>query len=213
MENIIEIKSAAKRFKDKEIFKNINLQLEKGKAYGFVGHNGCGKSVLFKCICGFSLLSEGSITVNGQVIGKDVDFIRDAGVVIEHPEFINDLSGLKNLRIIADIQKKIDNADICAAMNQFNLLEDRDKKVGKYSLGMKQKLRLVQAIMEKPSILILDEPTGGLDKDSVADLHKVLKEFVANGGTLLMTSHHQQDIEELCDVVYEFDKGELSKVR
>lgn len=213
MENIIEIKSATKRFKDKEIFKNINLQLEKGKAYGFVGHNGCGKSVLFKCICGFSLLSEGSITVNGQVIGKDVDFIRDAGVVIEHPEFINDLSGLKNLRIIADIQKKIDNADICAAMNQFNLLEDRDKKVGKYSLGMKQKLRLVQAIMEKPSILILDEPTGGLDKESVADLHKVLKEFVANGGTLLMTSHHQQDIEELCDVVYEFDKGELSKVR
>lgn len=213
MENIIEIKSATKRFKDKEIFKNINLQLEKGKAYGFVGHNGCGKSVLFKCICGFSLLSEGSITVNGQVIGKDVDFIRDAGVVIEHPEFINDLSGLKNLRIIADIQKKIDNADICAAMNQFNLLEDRDKKVGKYSLGMKQKLRLVQAIMEKPSILILDEPTGGLDKESVADLHKVLKKFVANGGTLLMTSHHQQDIEELCDVVYEFDKGELSKVR
>lgn len=213
MENIIEIKSATKRFKDKEIFKNINLQLEKGKAYGFVGHNGCGKSVLFKCICGFSLLSEGSITVNGEVIGKDVDFIRDAGVVIEHPEFINDLSGLKNLRIIADIQKKIDNVDICEAMNQFKLLEDRDKKVGKYSLGMKQKLRLVQAIMEKPSILILDEPTGGLDKESVADLHKVLKKFVANGGTLLMTSHHQQDIEELCDVVYEFDKGELSKVR
>ena len=146
MEKIIEIKHAAKRFKDKSVFENVNLDIEQGKAYGFIGHNGCGKSVLFKCICGFSLLSEGTITVGGEVIGKDSDFIKDAGVVIEHPEFINDLSGFKNLRIIADIQKKIGDEDICSIMDKFDLLDDKDKKVGKYSLGMKQKLRLAQAI-------------------------------------------------------------------
>lgn len=212
MEKIIEIKHAAKRFKDKSIFENVNLDIEQGKAYGFIGHNGCGKSVLFKCICGFSLLSEGTITVGGEVIGKDSDFIKDAGVVIEHPEFINDLSGFKNLRIIADIQKKIGDEDICSIMDKFDLLEEKDKKVGKYSLGMKQKLRLAQALMESPSILILDEPTGGLDKSSVENLRRILKEFVNNGGTMLLTSHHQQDIEELCDEVYEFDGGHLTKL-
>lgn len=212
MEKIIEIKHAAKRFKDKSIFENVNLDIEQGKAYGFIGHNGCGKSVLFKCICGFSLLSEGTITVGGEVIGKDSDFIKDAGVVIEHPEFINDLSGFKNLRIIADIQKKIGDEDICSIMDKFDLLDDKDKKVGKYSLGMKQKLRLAQALMESPSILILDEPTGGLDKSSVENLRRILKEFVNNGGTMLLTSHHQQDIEELCDEVYEFDSGQLMKL-
>lgn len=212
MGKIIEIKHAAKRFKDKSVFENVNLDIEQGKAYGFIGHNGCGKSVLFKCICGFSLLSEGTITVGGEVIGKDSDFIKDAGVVIEHPEFINDLSGFKNLRIIADIQKKIGDEDICSIMDKFDLLDDKDKKVGKYSLGMKQKLRLAQALMESPSILILDEPTGGLDKSSVENLRRILKEFVNNGGTMLLTSHHQQDIEELCDEVYEFDSGRLSKL-
>lgn len=212
MGKIIEIKHAAKRFKDKSVFENVNLDIEQGKAYGFIGHNGCGKSVLFKCICGFSLLSEGTITVGGEVIGKDSDFIKDAGVVIEHPEFINDLSGFKNLRIIADIQKKIGDEDICSIMDKFDLLEEKDKKVGKYSLGMKQKLRLAQALMESPSILILDEPTGGLDKSSVENLRRILKEFVNNGGTMLLTSHHQQDIEELCDEVYEFDGGHLTKL-
>ncbi len=212
MGKIIEIKHAAKRFKDKSVFENVNLDIEQGKAYGFIGHNGCGKSVLFKCICGFSLLSEGTITVGGEVIGKDSDFIKDAGVVIEHPEFINDLSGFKNLRIIADIQKKIGDEDICSIMDKFDLLDDKDKKVGKYSLGMKQKLRLAQALMESPSILILDEPTGGLDKSSVENLRQILKEFVVNGGTMLLTSHHQQDIEELCDEVYEFDSGQLMKL-
>lgn len=212
MGKIIEIKHAAKRFKDKSVFENVNLDIEQGKAYGFIGHNGCGKSVLFKCICGFSLLSEGTITVGGEVIGKDSDFIKDAGVVIEHPEFINDLSGFKNLRIIADIQKKIGDEDICSIMDKFDLLDDKDKKVGKYSLGMKQKLRLAQALMESPSILILDEPTGGLDKSSVENLRRILKEFVNNGGTMLLTSHHQQDIEELCDEVYEFDGGQLMKL-
>ena len=212
MGKIIEIKHAAKRFKDKSVFENVNLDIEQGKAYGFIGHNGCGKSVLFKCICGFSLLSEGTITVGGEVIGKDSDFIKDAGVVIEHPEFINDLSGFKNLRIIADIQKKIGDEDICSIMDKFDLLDDKDKKVGKYSLGMKQKLRLAQALMESPSILILDEPTGGLDKSSVENLRRILKEFVNNGGTMLLTSHHQQDIEELCDEVYEFDSGQLMKL-
>lgn len=212
MNSIVEIKGATKRFKEKAVFKDINLSIEQGNIYGFVGYNGSGKSVFFKCICGFSLLSEGSIRVNGEEIGKDTDFIKDAGVVIEHPEFINDLSGYKNLRIIADIQKKIGDEEIFDALKKVGLYDEKDKRVGKYSLGMKQKLRLAQALMENPFILVLDEPTGGLDKASVENLYNILKEFKAKGGTVLLTSHSQHDIEELCDEVYEFDRGELKKL-
>ena len=164
MNTIIEIRNATKRFKDKTVFENISLNFEKGKSYGFIGYNGCGKSVFFKTICGFSRLTEGEVICNGKVIGRDMDFIQDAGVVIETPEFINDYSGFKNLKLLAQVQNKIGDKEILETLEMVGLSNDKDKKVRKYSLGMKQKLRLAQAFMEKPKILILDEPMNGLDK-------------------------------------------------
>ena len=210
MNTIIEIRNATKRFKDKTVFENISLNFENGKSYGFIGYNGCGKSVFFKTICGFSRLTEGEVICNGKVIGKDMDFIQDAGVVIETPEFINDYSGFKNLKLLAQVQNKIGDKEILETLEMVGLSNDKDKKVRKYSLGMKQKLRLAQAFMEKPKILILDEPMNGLDKKSVLVVRSILNRFVNNGGTLLMTSHNAEDIQTCCEYIYEFDNQMIS---
>ena len=210
MNTIIEIRNATKRFKDKTVFANISLNFENGKSYGFIGYNGCGKSVFFKTICGFSRLTEGEVICNGKVIGRDMDFIQDAGVVIETPEFINDYSGFKNLKLLAQVQNKIGDKEILETLEMVGLSNDKDKKVRKYSLGMKQKLRLAQAFMEKPKILILDEPMNGLDKKSVLVVRSILNRFVNNGGTLLMTSHNAEDIQTCCEYIYEFDNQMIS---
>lgn len=209
METIIKISDATKYYKNNIIFRGLNLEIKKGKSYGFVGYNGCGKSVLFKCICGLAKLNDGQIHYQNKLIGKDQDFIDNAGVVIETPEFLNDLSGFKNMRIIANIKKIITDQDIENGFKLFGLYDYRNVKVGKYSLGMKQKLRLVQAIMEKPQILILDEPMNGLDKSSVENVRNILKKFIEEGGTLLLTSHNRDDIDILCDEVYEFDEQNI----
>lgn len=205
METMIKIENAAKRFKDKMVFEKVNIDIEKGSSVGFVGHNGCGKSVLLKCICGFSLLTEGKIFCGGKEIGRDIDFIENAGVIIEAPEFIGGLSGYKNLKAIAEIRGEIDDARIFKIMKLLDLYEDRDKKVWHYSLGMKQKLRIAQAIMESPRILILDESTNGLDKENVQKVRRILKSFVDRGGTLVLASHNKADIEFLCDRVYAYE--------
>jgi ABC-2 type transport system ATP-binding protein len=209
MNDIITVENATKRFKDKAVFQNVSLQMESGNSYGFIGYNGCGKSVLLKSICGFSRLSSGKITLNGKIIGKDIDFIENAGVIIETPAFMEHLSGMENLLMIAQIRKIIDKPRIEETLKLLGLFEDRNKAVKKYSLGMKQKLRIAQAIMENPKILILDEPTNGLDKDSVMLLRDYLVNFVKNGGLLILTSHNKEDIEICCENIYEFDKGNL----
>lgn len=207
MEKLIAIKDAAKRFKKQTVFENVNIDIYQGKGYGIVGHNGCGKSVLLKTICGFALLSEGEVVCDGKRIGKDVDFLPNAGILIEHPEFIPDLSGYQNLKILAEIQNKIDETRIYKVLKIFDLYDARDKKVGVYSVGMKQKLRLAQAMMEFPAVLILDEPTAGLDEESIGQLYEILNEYKQQGGTLIMTSHNKTDIDTLCDTVYAFRSG------
>ena len=155
-------------------------------------------------------MTEGEVICNGKVIGRDMDFIQDAGVVIETPEFINDYSGFKNLKLLAQVQNKIGDKEILETLEMVGLSNDKDKKVRKYSLGMKQKLRLAQAFMEKPKILILDEPMNGLDKKSVLVVRSILNRFVNNGGTLLMTSHNAEDIQTCCEYIYEFDNQMIS---
>ncbi len=205
----IELNNVSKVYKKKPVLCDVNLSLERGKGYGFVGTNGSGKSMLFKVLCGFVRPTHGTINVDGYQIGEDVDIIRDAGVIIESPNFMNDLSGLDNLLLLAEIRKQIGKQQVAEVLERVGLKEAKSKKVKTYSLGMKQRLRIAQAIMEKPSILILDEPMNSLDTNAVAEFRGIFKEHIQNGGTLLMTSHHSADIEFLCDKVFEVQEGRI----
>lgn len=196
-----------------EILKNVSIHFERGKIHGLIGRNGSGKTMLMKCICGFVKPTSGEITVDGKRIGKDCDFPNNAGIIIETPGFIPYYSGLKNLKLLADLRKKISTDDIRNTMKRVGLDPDLKRHVRKYSLGMRQRLGLAQAIMENPDLLILDEPMNGLDKDGVEDMRKYLLDLKAQGKTILIASHSAEDINVLCDTVCEMDKGKLEKIR
>ena len=192
-----------------EILKNINLTFEKGKIHGLIGRNGSGKTMLMKCICGFVKPTSGEIKVNGEIVGKDCDFPKNMGIIIETPGFIPYYSGYKNLKLLADLNKKADKDKIRDTMKKVGLDPDLKRHVRKYSLGMRQRLGLAQAIMEDPEILILDEPFNGLDKDGVKDMRTYLLDLKTQGKTILIASHNSEDISVLCDTVQEMDKGEI----
>lgn len=213
MENIITVEHATKKFKDATVLKDVNINFEKGKIHGIIGRNGSGKTVLFKSICGFMPLTEGKITVSGKVIGKDVGVPQNVGAIIEAPGFLPNYSGFKNLKLLAVIQKKIDNDTIRQTMQRVGLDPKSRKWVSKYSLGMRQRLGIAQAIMENPDILILDEPMNGLDNRGVADMRELLLGLKAEGKTILLASHSAEDIDVLCDTVHEMDAGVLQTVK
>ena len=192
-----------------EILKNINLTFDKGKIHGLIGRNGSGKTMLMKCICGFVKPTSGEIKVNGEIVGKDCDFPKNMGIIIETPGFIPYYSGYKNLKLLADLNKKADKEKIKETMKKVGLDPDLKRHVRKYSLGMRQRLGLAQAIMEDPEILILDEPFNGLDKDGVNDMRTYLLDLKEQGKTILIASHNSEDISVLCDTVQEMDKGEI----
>ena len=211
-EKLVEIKDVTKSFKGNMVVEHISIDFLKGKSYGLIGPNGSGKSVFLKLLCGFSKPDSGEIKVNNKVIGKDVDFIENAGISINAPEFVQSLSGLENLQMLAGIRKKISKDEITKLAEQMELSsEDLRKKVKNYSLGMKQKLRIIQAVMEEPSILVLDEPMNALDKSSVGLVKKILRRHIEKGGTLFFTSHNREDVGSLADEVYEMEKGKLVK--
>ena len=169
--------------------------------------------MLMKCICGFIKPTEGEITVSGKEIGVDCDFPESIGVIIETPEFIPYYSGFKNLKLLADIRHKITDDDIRRSMELVGLDPKLKKSVKKYSLGMRQRLGLAQAVMENPDLLILDEPMNGLDKDGVGDMRRYLLNLKEQGKTILIASHSAEDIDVLCDTVVEMDKGRMERVR
>ena len=169
--------------------------------------------MLMKCICGFIKPTEGTVTVNGKVIGKDCDFPESIGIIIETPGFIPYYSGYKNLKLLADLRKKINDEQVRAAIRQVGLDPNSRLHVKKYSLGMRQRLGLAQAIMEDPDILILDEPMNGLDKDGVKDIRKYLLNLKEKGKTIIIASHSAEDIEILCDTVHEMDKGKITQLK
>ncbi len=210
MEPIIVVDHVTKRYKEGTVLKDVTVSFEKGKIHGIIGKNGSGKSMLFKTICGFVRPDEGKVTVNGQVVGKDVDFPDDLGVIIESPGFLPYYSGFKNLKLLADLRGRIGNRDIEQAMTLVGLDYRSKKSVRKYSMGMKQRLGIAQAVMENPSILILDEPMNGLDRQGIADVREILKKLRSQGKTILITSHNHEDIEQLCDTVCEMEAGELT---
>ena len=196
-----------------EILKDISVHFERGKIHGLIGRNGSGKTMLMKCICGFVKPTSGEILVDGKRIGKDCDFPKNTGIIIESPGFIPYYSGYKNLKLLSDLRRKISKDDIRKTMEQVGLEPDLKRHVRKYSLGMRQRLGLAQAIMENPDLLILDEPMNGLDKDGVADMRQYLLDLKEQGKTILIASHSAEDIEVLCDTVYEMDKGKMEKIR
>lgn len=213
MENIITLENVSKSYKDRTIVDNVSYSFEKGKCYGIIGRNGSGKSVLMKLIAGFAYPDSGKITIRGKTLKKDIDFVDDAGVIINSPEFINSMSGLNNLLYLADIRKKINKEKVIEVLRTLGLENAMNKRVATYSLGMKQRLRLAQAIMEEPDLLILDEPMNALDKDAVQEVRELLLSLKEDGKTLIVTSHNSEDIDVLCDTVCEMDKGTLEKIR
>lgn len=210
---IIDINNIDLTIGKTNILKNITVSFDEGKIHGLIGRNGSGKTMLMKCICGFIKPTGGEITVDGKRVGKDVDFPKNMGIIIETPGFIPYYSGYKNLKLLAGLNNKISKQEIKKSMEQVGLDPDLKRHVKKYSLGMRQRLGLAQAIMENPKILILDEPFNGLDKDGVADMRKYLLELKERGKTILIASHSSEDIEILCDTVCEMDKGVLTKIK
>ena len=213
-ENIaISVRNVCKDFGQVRVLKSVSRDFEAGKIHGIVGNNGSGKTVLMKCICGFLLPTEGMVLVNGKRVGKDVDFPSDLGIIIETPGFLPNITGVKNLEILASLNKKIGLADIAESIRRVGLDPQSKTPVGKYSLGMRQRLGIAQAIMETPSLLILDEPMNGLDKHGVAEMRKLIKGLKNEGKTILLASHNQGDIDELCDTVCEMDAGIMTMIR
>lgn len=207
----IIIDKAGKIIKDSVIFKDVSISCEEGKIYGLVGRNGAGKTMLMKSICGLTSLTSGSIIIDNKRIGIDVEIPESIGVIIEVPGFIPYFSGFENLRYLANLTKKADSNRIREVLKIVNLDPDSKKHVSKYSLGMRQRLGIAQAIMDNPDILLLDEPMNGLDNDGVEEVKKLLKSFKQQGKTIILASHHMEDIDELCDEVFKMDKGEIVK--
>lgn len=209
-EYMVEVLNAVKKFKETVALNNVTVRFETGKIHGIIGRNGSGKTVLFKCICGFMQLTSGSILVDGRPVRPGT--AQEIGIIIEEPGFIGALSGYQNLKLLASIRRKISDAEIRQALERVGLDPNLKKRVSKYSLGMKQRLGIAQAIMEKPKLLILDEPMNGLDKRGVLEIRRVLKELNGEGATIILSSHYAEDIETLCDSVYEMDGGGLTQI-
>ncbi|TYS63937.1 ATP-binding cassette domain-containing protein [Bacillus infantis] len=209
---LIQLNEVSKSFKGVSIFENMNFKAEKGKVYGIIGHNGSGKSVLFKLICGFLFPESGQIVVNGEELGTNKRFPKNLGIIIDRPGYIAGKTGFENLKILAMIENKISDNKIKETMELVGLQPEAKQKVKNYSLGMKQKLAIAQAIMEDQQILILDEPFNALDVDSVKNIRQLIQKFKAEGKTILLTSHNQEDINLLCDEVYRINRLQLEKV-
>ena len=208
----IDVEHVVKHFKNEEVLKDVSLHCTSGKIYGIVGYNGSGKTVLFKCICGLYNADEGQILINGKVMGKDMTILKNAGVIIEEPGYIRNMSGYKNLELLYRINNKADREKIENAMRRVGLNPKSRKKVGKYSLGMRQRLAIAQATMEDQDILILDEPMNGLDKRGIEEMRNFFLEQKELGKLIIMASHNSTDIETLCDEVFEMDEGMLNAI-
>lgn len=209
----LKIEHICKVIKGVSLLKDVSLTITKGHIYGIVGRNGSGKTVLLKCICGFMPITSGKILQDGVEIGKDTEFIRDTGFIIENPSFLFGKSGLKNLKYLAGIRKKANEERLRECMKTVGLDPANDKLVGKYSLGMRQRLGIAQVLMEDPDFILLDEPMNGLDNEGVVQMRELFIKLKQQGKTFLVVSHNRDDIEALCDEVYEMDTGMLKKLK
>lgn len=211
-EPIVMIEHVSKSFGNQEVLTDISFSMEKGKIYGLIGRNGSGKTVLLKCICGFLTPTAGEIRIDGQKTTEKEAYMDKIGIIIETPGFLPGYSAYKNLKMLAMIRKSMSDSQIRDAIISVGLDPDSPKKVGKFSMGMRQRLGIAQAIMENPEILLLDEPMNGLDNHGVADMRKLFLEMRNQGKVILLASHNKEDIEFLCDDVFTMDAGILSRL-
>ncbi|MCD7769464.1 MAG: ATP-binding cassette domain-containing protein [Oscillospiraceae bacterium] len=207
--SMIELNKVGKQFKDTWVLQDITMSVEAGSICGLVGRNGSGKTMIMKLIAGMVAPTAGSISVEGKRLGTDVDIPDSLRAIIEVPGFLGNMSGFRNLQYLASPRKQIDDDAICRTMEQVGLDPNDKKRVGKYSLGMRQRLGIAQAIMEQPRILLLDEPMNGLDNQGVQDIRALMKELRDQGKAILLASHHREDIDQLCDRVYTLDGGRM----
>ena len=210
---VITLNKVNKCFKDQVVLKDISAVFCPGSIYGIIGRNGSGKTVLMKAICGLMPINSGEILINGKEIAHEARITGEIGAIIEAPGFLPNHSGFKNLRYLADIQGKIDTQTIQCTMVRVGLNPALKKRVGAYSLGMRQRLGIAQAIMEDPAILVLDEPMNGLDNQGVLDMRDLFISLKEKGKTILLASHNREDIEVLCDHVYQIDAGKMISTR
>ena len=205
----IEIQNLTKVIKGNTVLKEVHLLIDQPLIYGFVGRNGAGKTMLFRAISGLIAPTSGSIFIDGKLLGKEISFPPSLGITIENVGLWPEFSGFKNLKMLAKINRKIDDEQIKAAIARVGLDPEDKRPVRKYSQGMKQRIVLAQALMESPELIILDEPTNALDEKGVELIRNILLEEKARGATILISSHSREDIEILCDIIYHMDGGKI----
>ncbi len=207
--SIIEIKNMSKTIKDTLILDNINLSLTPGTIYGLRGKNGCGKTMLMRCICGLMIPSSGSVNIDGHQLHKDITIPPSIGALIENPAFLPQYTGYKNLEILASLSGNIDGEEITRALSRVGLDPQDQRTYKKYSLGMKQKLGIANAIMGEPDIIVLDEPINALDEESVKVIKEELLKLSKSGKLIVIACHDKEELEYLCDVIYEIKEGRI----
>lgn len=195
-----------------KILKNINLRLESGKIYLLSGKNGSGKTMLMRAICGLIYPTAGTVEIDGKIVGKDMEFPESVGLLLENPAFINRYTGFYNLKMLASLKKTISDDEIRNTMERVGLVPDYKKVYRKYSLGMKQKLGIAAAIMEKPDLIILDEPTNALDEEGMKVFKAILEEEKARGALIVLASHEKETLAGLADETFTLDAGKLVKI-
>lgn len=206
----IKIINLSKSFKGQDVISEFSAELEAGKIYGVSGRNGSGKTVLLKLLSGLLKPTTGKIMIDDYQLGKDIEFPLSIGVIIDKPEFFDEYSGLKNLKILSEIKNVLSEQEVTEVMKYFGLF-DLKKKVKKYSLGMKQRLGLAQAFMESPELLILDEFTNALDKEYTVFIHNEIRSYINDNRIIILTSHYEQDLYALCDEIYTIEDGNVKK--
>ena len=209
---MIEIECFSKNIKKVSILRDINMTLKKGMIYGIQGENGSGKTMLLRAICGLIKGSSGTIKINGKIIGKDISFPEDIGILIENPAFINKYTGFKNLKLIADIQGKVKKDEIREVLKSVGLNPDDHRTYKKYSLGMKQRLGIACAVMGTPEIVLLDEPFNALDQNGIQLISDLIISLKNKNCLIIIACHDKEQLEYLSDEIFIMSDGRLNKL-
>ncbi len=206
---MIQLQNVTKRIKENTVLDNVSYTFKSGFVYGLYGQNGSGKTMLLRAISGLINLDSGSIFIDGEKLYDKIEFPPETGIVIENMELLPECSAKRNLQMLAKIKNIADEKDIIFSLERVGLDPDSDKKVKKFSLGMKQRLNIAQAIFENQKIILLDEPTNALDEDAVQLIYKIIREEKSRGATIIVATHHKEDLKEVCDVILKIAEGKI----